>query len=91
MATATLLDCWLYWFLHAHEYEPKELSKLFPQDAIRQATQTITQIAQITEDKVMYDSRERAIRDQQWAMNASRKEGLIEGDIKGKIEMIRML
>ena len=47
----------------------------------------------------MYDSREKAIRDQQWLLNASRNEGLIEGETKGKIEgeikgeikMIRML
>ena len=86
LATASFLDCWLYWLLHAHEYEPEELLKLFPQEAIRLATQTITQIAQVTEDKAMYDSREKAIRDQQWLLNASRKEGVIEGEIKGKIE-----
>ena len=98
-ATANPLDCWLYWLLHAHEYESEELMQLFPQEAILQATQTITQIAQMTEDKTMYDAREKAIRDQQWALDASRKdgreEGLIEGEIKGeikgKIEMIRML
>ncbi len=99
LATASMLDCWLYWLLRAHEYEPDELLKLFPQEAIRQATHTITQIAQVTEDKAMYDSREKAIRDQQWALNASRKEGVIEGEIKGKnegriegeIKMIRMI
>jgi len=75
-------------------YEPEELLKLFPQEAIRLATQTITQIAEVTEDKAMYDAREKAIRDQQWLLNASRREGVIEGEIKGekkgKIEMIRM-
>ena len=95
LATASPLDCWLYWLLRAHEYEPEELLKLFPQEAIRQATQTITQIAQVTEDKAMYDSREKAIRDQQWLLNASRKEGFTEGEIegekKGEINMIRML
>jgi len=60
-----MLDCWLFWFLHAHEYEADALLKLFPQQAIRQATQTIVNIAQVTEDKVMYDVREKAIRDQQ--------------------------
>ena len=95
LPTASLLDCWLYWLLRAHEYEPEELLKLFPQEAIRQATQTITQIAQVTEDKAMYDSREKAIRDRQWELNASRKEGLIEGkiegEIKGEIKTIRVL
>ncbi len=35
----------------------------------------------------MYDAREKAIRDRQWELNASRNEGLIAG----KIELIRML
>ena len=46
----------------------------------------ITRIAEITEDKSMYDAREKAIRDQQWALNAAHREGKIEGEIKGKIE-----
>jgi len=81
-----MLDCWLFWFLHAHEYEADALLKLFPQQAIRQATQTIVNIAQVTEDKVMYDAREKAIRDQQWAMNSAHREGVLEGKIEGKIE-----
>ncbi len=95
LANASTLECWLYWFLHAHEYEANELLKLFPQTAIQQATQTITQIAQITEDKAMYDAREKAIRDQQWALNASFREGEakgnMEGEIKGEIKLIRTL
>ena len=70
LSSAGMLDCWLFWFLHAHEYEPEALLALFPQQAIRQATQTITRIAQITEDKAMYDAREKAIRDQQWMLNS---------------------
>lgn len=34
----------------------------------------------------MYDAREKAIRDQQWALNASFREGEIKGKIEGKIE-----
>ena len=86
LAAASMLDCWLYWLLHAHEYEPEELLTLFPQNAIRQATQTITQIAFATEDKAMYDAREKAIRDHQSAINASRTEGKLEGKLEGKIE-----
>ena len=92
---ASLLECWIYWLIHAHEYETADLMRLFPQQEIRQATQTITQIARITEDKAMYDAREKAIRDQQWALNESRAEGKVEGklegEITGKIELIRML
>ena len=86
LATADMLDCWLYWLLHAHEYEPAALLKLLPQQAIRQATETLARIAQISEDKAMYDAREKAIRDRQWELNAAFREGEREGEIKGKIE-----
>jgi predicted transposase/invertase (TIGR01784 family) len=69
LKTAGPLDCWLFWFLHAHQYEPEALVKLLPQQAIQQATRTIAKIAQMTEDKAMYDSREKAIRDRQWELN----------------------
>jgi len=55
------------------------------------ATGTLTRISEITEDKQMYDSREKAIRDRQWALYASLNEGIIEGEIKGEIKLIRAL
>ncbi len=99
LATANMQDRWLYWFLHAHEYQPEALLELFPDAAMQLATQTITKIAEITEDKSMYDAREKAIRDQQWALNAAHREGKlegklegeIEGEIKGEIKLIRTL
>ena len=43
----------------------------------------------------MYDAREKALRDQQWALNAAHREGELEreikGEIKGKIELIQTL
>jgi hypothetical protein len=83
---ATLLDCWLYWFLHAHEYEADTLRKLFPQQPIRLATDTIATIAEITENKTMYDAREKAKRDELWRINAAHDAGLLEGERKGKLE-----
>jgi predicted transposase/invertase (TIGR01784 family) len=91
LAAADMLDCWLYWLLHAHEYEPAELLKLLPQQAIRQATEALARIAQISEDKAMYDAREKAIRDRKWEMNAAFREGKIEGKMEGKMELIRAL
>jgi hypothetical protein len=99
LRSAGTLDCWLYWLLHAHEYEPGALLDLLPQPAIRRATETIARIAQISEDKVMYDARERAIRDRKWELNAAfregeskgKLEGEIEGEIKGEIRSVRML
>ncbi len=99
LRTASELDCWLFWLLHAHEYEPAVLAALLPQPAIRQATETLARIAEITEDKAMYDARERAILDREWEIGAAERRGEIKGEIKGKIEgeingevrMIRML
>ena len=43
----------------------------------------------------MYDTREKAIRDQQWILNAARREGLEigreEGELFGKIRMLQNL
>jgi predicted transposase/invertase (TIGR01784 family) len=86
LATAEMLDCWLFWLLHAHEYESAALLELLPQQAIRQATETLARIAQISEDKAMYDAREKAIRDRKWELNAAFREGEREGEVKGEIK-----
>jgi hypothetical protein len=54
---------------------------------IRQATETLARIAQITEDKAMYEAREKAIRDRKSELNSAFREG----EIKAKIETIQML
>jgi hypothetical protein len=72
--------------LHAHEYEPEELLKLFPDVAFQTASQALNQIKEKTEDKVMYDSREKARLDREWQLSSSFLAGKIEGETKGKIE-----
>ena len=84
LGSASELDCWLFWLLHAHQYEPEELRKLLPQPAIRQATETLTRIAEITEDKAMYDAREIALRDRKWEKSATFREGERKGRIEGR-------
>jgi hypothetical protein len=91
LATASLLDRWLYWLLHAHQYDAKELGSLFPQPEFQKATDSIDRIAKKTEDKAMYDTREKAIRDQQWILNAARREGREEGREEGEIKLIQTL
>jgi hypothetical protein len=86
LSTHSGLDRWLYWLLHAHQYDAKELGSLFSQPEFQKATDSIDRIAKKTEDKAMYDTREKAIRDQQWILNAARREGLEEGEIKGREE-----
>ena len=81
-----MLSWWLYWLRHAQDYEAERLLETFPQPAIRQATRTLVRIAEITEDKTMYDAREKAIRDRKWEIDSAKREGEIKGEIKGKIE-----
>lgn len=73
------------------EHTETELMRLFPESEFQQATKTLVAIKQITEDKQMYDATEKARRDRQWVMNATRAEGKIEGKIEGEIKLIRTL
>ena len=103
LETASLLDRWLYWLLHAHQYDAATLVSLFPQPEFQKATDSIDRIAKKTEDKAMYDTREKAIRDQRWILNAARREareegrgegraeGREEGELFGKIRMLQNL
>jgi flagellar biosynthesis/type III secretory pathway protein FliH len=80
-------------------YSPKNSSWLIAQPEFQKATDSIDRIAKKTEDKAMYDTREKAIRDQQWILNAARREGLEagreegreEGELFGKIRMLQNL
>lgn len=56
LIAASPLDRWLYWLVNAHRYGRDELWRLFPHSAMREATETICRIAEIQEDKAMYDA-----------------------------------
>jgi flagellar biosynthesis/type III secretory pathway protein FliH len=86
LATASLLDRWLYWLLHTDQYDAQTLGSLFSQPEFQKATDSLDRIAKKTEDKAMYDTREKAIRDQQWILNAARREGLEAGRQEGREE-----
>ena len=99
LASDDLLGSWLYWLRHAPDYEAEELLKAFPRPGIRRASESLIRISQISEDKAMYDRRERAVRDRQWELDSARRKGELAGEIKGeqaglikgKIDTIRML
>ncbi len=86
LSTATEVERWLFWFRHAHEYDAATLRRLFPEEAFQQAISIIETIALKSEDKQMYDTREKAARDHQWLINGARNEGLEEGMEKGREE-----
>jgi predicted transposase/invertase (TIGR01784 family) len=95
LAPASTLERWLFWLLYADDYEADRLLALFPDKDFQLASGTLIEISEMTEDKTMYDAREKAIRDQQWAINVARDEGLSlglnQGKIEGKVEVIQVL
>jgi predicted transposase/invertase (TIGR01784 family) len=91
LAAATMADRWLYWLIHAHEYSAERLGELFPEAGFQVAIQSLVEIFEKTEDKAMYDAREKAIRDYQWAINSSKLEGEAIGELRGKIELVHTL
>lgn len=95
LTTATNLERWLYWLKHAQSYAPSRLLELFPERPFQIACTQLIEISEKTEDRAMYDAKEKAIRDQQWAIDIARddgiKEGINEGKIAGEIKTIRIL
>lgn len=81
--SASPLELWIFWLLHAHEYDVETLRRLFPDPAFWQATATIARIAELTEDKAMYETREKALRDHHWQLNSARREGIEIGRQEG--------
>ena len=95
VATASDLERWLFWLLYAEKYDSETLRSLFPEPPFVQATATIDRIARVTEDKNMYDAREKRLRDQRWLVDASfrqgREEGFDLGKLLGEIKSFQMV
>ena len=83
LSKATPIERWVFFFLYADQYEPEQLRELLPDAEFQQAVTVIEAIAAKTEDRNMYDDREKAQRDYLWAMEGARKEGIEVGMEKG--------
>jgi predicted transposase/invertase (TIGR01784 family) len=84
---ATSFEQWCYWMKNADKHSAEELRRLLPDTAFWRATEELSEIKQITEEKEMYDSREKAIRDQEShlieSLSKGRKQGLRKGLKRG--------
>ncbi len=89
------LEQWCYWIKYSGDHTADELRELLPDLAFLQATNELVAIQEITQEKVMYDTREKAVRDHESnlidAMKEGLEEGLEKGREEGKIELIRTL
>ena len=83
LATASKLEQWVFLLLHAQECEAFELAALLPGIEFTAAIDTLEVISAKTEDKQMYDRRERAQRDYEWGLSGARQEGIDEGMAMG--------
>ncbi len=107
ISQASALEQWAFFLLYADRYEADELRKLLPGDEFEEAISATEAIRDKTEDRTMYDQREKAQRDYLWTIRSARKEGreegreegleegmekgLEKGKLIGKIEMLREL
>ncbi|MCC7338523.1 MAG: Rpn family recombination-promoting nuclease/putative transposase [Pirellulaceae bacterium] len=85
ISRASKLEQWAFLLLLAQDYDVDQLKALLPGIEFEQAIETIETISFKTEDKLMYDQREKAQRDYEWALSGAREEGLEEGMEKGKL------
>ena len=77
------LEQWCYWIKYANEHTPEELRELLPGLAFLHATNELRDIQEITEEKEMYDSREKATLDYESNLIDARQEGRQEGRSEG--------
>lgn len=89
ITAATKLEQWAFLLLRAQNYDAATLRRLLPGLEFETAIQTIEIISAKTEDKQMYDQREKAQRDYEWALSGAREEGREEGLEEGRDEGLK--
>lgn len=99
LTQASVLEQWCYWIKHSHEHSEEELRELLPGLAFLRATHELNAIREVTEERQMYDSQEKAALDLLSNLTDAREEGLKKGLEKGleegleigEIKLIRTL
>jgi len=86
---ASVLEQWAYWIKNASEHSVEEIRESLPDLEFLRATVELNAIREITEEKQMYDAREKASLDIQSnlidAKQAGRQEGIEIGEQRGKL------
>ena len=91
ISAASKLEQWVFLLLRAQDFDAADLKRLLPGIEFETAINTIETISAKREDKQMYDQREKAQRDYEWALSGAREEGREEGRITGQIQLLRSL
>ncbi len=88
--SASVLEQWAYWIKNSSEHTVEELQELLPGLEFLRATGELNAIREITEEKQMYDAREKASLDIQSNLIDARQEGREEGREEGRQEGIEI-
>ncbi|QDV10566.1 PD-(D/E)XK nuclease family transposase [Rosistilla oblonga] len=91
ISRASRIEQWVFFLLRADRYSAAELQAMLPGLEFHAAISVVERIASKTEDRVMYDQREKAIRDQQWLLSSARQEGEQAGVLAGQIQLLQRL
>ena len=103
ISQATKLEQWAFLLLKAQDYDAATLKNLLPGIEFETAIETIEIISEKTQDRQMYDQREKAQRDYEWALSGARVEGkrlglekgerlgIEKGSLAGKIQILQEL
>ena len=90
VSNASVLEQWAYWIKKSSEHTVEELRELLPGLEFLRATVELNAIREITEEKQMYDAREKASLDIQSnlmdARQEGRQEGIEIGEQRGKLK-----
>jgi len=79
-----LLEQWAYWIKNASEYTVEELRELLPGMELLRVTVELNAVQEITEEKLMYDVREKASLDIQSNLIDAKQEGIAIGEQRGE-------
>jgi hypothetical protein len=85
ITTASKLHQWVFLLLNAQQYDAPQLKALLPGIEFDQAIDTLATISAKSEDRQMYDQREKAQRDYEWALSGAHEEGREQGRREGKL------
>jgi predicted transposase/invertase (TIGR01784 family) len=83
IAVASAIEQWAFFFLRADRYEASRLRDLLRGEEFQRAITAVETIAAKTEDRQMYDQREKALRDHQWLLEGAQELARAEGRAKG--------
>jgi predicted transposase/invertase (TIGR01784 family) len=83
ISAASAITQWAFFLLRADRYEASRLRELLPGEAFQRAITAVETMAAKTEDRQMYDQREKALRDHEWMLESAREQGREEGREEG--------